>query len=147
MGEFVYQGFKENDFYDFQAQYHGSACTENSTNWVCKDFGKYNCHVANPKTFNSSTKVSSIWLKDIDLFHMSFVLISDGDEYAHSNVGGPAHVVHEYLFGVNSTTIEIKLNVTLYDKTMTRLPESSWVSFKPKFNNSNNNSWNVEIMG
>jgi len=61
----------------------------------------------------------------------SFILISAAPELAHQTRGGFSQIMSEVLITV-SKDVKIQFDFNLYDKTVTRTPESQWISFQPQ---------------
>ncbi|XP_062498804.1 uncharacterized protein LOC134176140 [Corticium candelabrum] len=128
LAQIVYETFTEGDFEKFSEEYNDIDPKKNS--WVLKDFGKPGLNGTLRQTV--SPTISEFWHSnatnssyEIFLLHLMF------PDSIVKDYGGPVGVWEQVTVPLNSSDI-ITLELSLINKTATRIPESISVYFNPR---------------
>lgn len=148
LGEFVYRSIAAPEFEEFLVEYGLPNCPMTDVTMICEAFGKPNMTAANPKARRLSPTLRQLWQRSTARADSSsscdFVLFGDMDAEAVANAGAPAQVaVRLVVEAVAGGAAQISLNMTLLNKTATRLPESLWLAFNPRIADGSKVRWQV----
>jgi hypothetical protein len=117
-----YQTFSAADYERFFHQY--ILPSEQANGWSREDFTKPGLESANPLSrFWQPRVIAHYTRENCHLFHLT------GDPQAVQEYGCPQDFYLQYTFELASPTIQIDLQ--WFHKNACRLPEATWISFKP----------------
>jgi hypothetical protein len=141
LGQFAYQTLNETDYRRFFGAYCNCAilhiiCIQ----WAQLDFTKINVQAfANPesRTWLGSVTGGVVYQNSSNACHFRQILTVDNMPVL--NYGAPAIVQQDFVVGKNG----IDVVLTLFNKTATRLPETSWLTFDV----DSGDQWTIEKMG
>lgn len=127
LGLFQYQTFTEEDYSTFINLY---GYCDPCPSWFYNDFGKPNVTSADPEHKIFLPKLNSMWYKKQREGGCSILVELIMEEEAWIKYGSPTNVWVQYNIQPHSKrTVDIQLMI--FNKTSTRLPESLWFTFNP----------------
>eukprot|EP01118_Nematostelium_gracile_P005782 TRINITY_DN1838_c0_g1_i1.p1 TRINITY_DN1838_c0_g1~~TRINITY_DN1838_c0_g1_i1.p1 ORF type:complete len:717 (-),score=180.87 TRINITY_DN1838_c0_g1_i1:73-2223(-) len=135
IGRYAYTTFSQGDYDDFLDEYaYCPTCW-----WLPYDFGKVNLSVANPQHLVMSATLQQVYFDNKETFWTMLTLPNDVvNEY-----GGSSEIWTKFRFSTKQDRIEI--THLMWNKTATRLPEASWMMFRPAL--YTNSSWYLQKLG
>jgi hypothetical protein len=142
IAQFAYTSLNGSDFDRFFGTYCNCAilhviCQQ----WAQMDFTPIGLRqFANPesRTWLGEVVGGHLWQNDSNPCHFRQVLAIDSN--AVQNYGAPATVQQDFVVGSSSIAIDVQL----FNKTATRIPETVWVKFDL---NGTGDTWTLEKMG
>ena len=137
LGAVIYQTFDEAHSYDtFLSEYISyDVNAPGADQYPHFDFGKDGVDAAaSPEVLvvHPTVRSSSVWLRQpgLDGYDASFIVELDYGGDLHTKYGAPNSST--LLLSVNSTGLQLHYTLVHWNKTRTRLPEASWLSFNPR---------------
>jgi hypothetical protein len=141
IGQFLYQTFDDADYQKFlgpaPSGFHMPQCKPGNVSPICGNFNRPNMTAANPQHVEATATATSVWQRTSDE-GCEFAVEAAMEERLHTLAGAPSLVWT--LFEIRSTaategkpSIAVDMEVRMFNKTATRLPESIFVVFRPAF--------------
>lgn len=131
-----YQTFSAADYERFFHQY--ILPSEQANGWSREDFTKPGLESANPLSrFWQPRVIANYTRENCHLFHLT------GDPQAVQEYGCPQDFYLQYTFDPAAPTIQIDLQ--WFHKNASRLPEATWLSFRPRVSTSPD--WRLDKLG
>jgi hypothetical protein len=126
IGLFTYQTLSQGDYQHYLAAY-----SHWSEDWVSHDFGKPNIEKFGAVSQDWHPKSAVVHVEDTGTAHRIVVRLRIDDEEAlRSGIAAfPRKVFYELVLPKDEAVIY--LNVSCFEKSATRLPESIWLTFNP----------------
>jgi len=130
LAKFIYTTFSESDFSTFLDQY--AYCNwRKECPWFIGDFGKQNCSAGGAVHRVWSTRATVLYAKE-SVSECSFLQYLESDPNAYTLFGAPHHLWLTFnIRNKHSNELVIDIDVQIFNKTSSRLPEALWVSFNP----------------
>eukprot|EP00823_Brevimastigomonas_motovehiculus_P008810 TRINITY_DN824_c0_g1_i2.p1 TRINITY_DN824_c0_g1~~TRINITY_DN824_c0_g1_i2.p1 ORF type:complete len:655 (+),score=144.20 TRINITY_DN824_c0_g1_i2:280-2244(+) len=130
LGRFLYQSYTEKDFNTFMSEYGRCDYVHHCT-WAYADYGKPGVDkYASPIRQDAQMQVEELYGKEFSSFYsvwvhgtMAFPLVS--------LYGAPTDVWINYLFYSDMNNVHMNVDLLLFNKTATRIPEALWMQFMP----------------
>ena len=138
IGQFLYQSFDDDDYQAFlgpaPAGFGVPGCTPSSTNYaLCGNFNRPNMTAANPQHIEATAVATSIWQLNASSGTCSFAVEATMDPRLHVLAGAPSKVWALFDVRPGASSMAVDMELRMFNKTATRLPESIMVVFRPAF--------------
>eukprot|EP00698_Gefionella_okellyi_P007992 TRINITY_DN1960_c0_g1_i5.p1 TRINITY_DN1960_c0_g1~~TRINITY_DN1960_c0_g1_i5.p1 ORF type:complete len:711 (-),score=103.27 TRINITY_DN1960_c0_g1_i5:35-2167(-) len=150
LGYFQYQTVSAKDYDNFLDQYlycdlPGPSETCPVTRLVLSmDFGKPNLDLSQAESSLTVAALNDAWINSEDSLVTRFLMHLRLSDHLIVNYGAPRDVWLSIAVATNSS--EIALDVLVFNKTTTRMPESLWLSFNAQIK-APFTGWTVDKMG
>jgi len=132
LAEFLYQSFNQADYDNYFKGYF--YCEPKDCIWAEGDFGKPNVSSANPQSRLWKTTLVSLWERSSRDSFSLLAQLSMKENDAHRFYGAPDTVWLKIdLDSSIPQQVWLKLSLSIFNKTSTRLPEALWLNFNPVY--------------
>jgi hypothetical protein len=137
LGHIEYRTYANDEFDRFNRQFNPNCGPP------CGDFAKPGLN--NSKSQLEHPRVKSMWR---DMINRTFLIELTYTRNLIVNYGASRTVWLNYTF-VSNLLPSIAMELQWFDKTATRLPESTWIEFSPilPMNSTSCNQWRIDVLG